>query len=242
MKSSLSIIILSLISVFGCIESKSQNGKNDISSKENFLVKTDCEIGKKEAEIDINNNDLGFYFYGLQNPKFNTWVRLMREEYGLKVKGGGDIIDEEGECYNQVMREKIKEKFGKDAFERIENKLDSLYELGLGDREPEFVGGQSELMKYIYCNIEDKLLVEKKDIPIIVIQIIIVKDGMVINKGIVYKNKFAKENDKYKAKAIELIEQMPSWMPAIENLKAVDSGIYSIPIKFEKEMKNKICG
>ncbi len=234
-----------MASFIGCNESKSQNEKGSGKEIEKIgirNVENDCESGKRDAEKDFQNNELGLYFYGLPNPRFNTWVRLMKQEYNLKVKGGGDIIDEEGDCYNQVMREKIREKFGKDAFERVEMKLDSLYDLGLGDKEPEFVGGESELTKYIYCNIGDELLADDEIIPVIVIQILIKKNGEVQNKGIVFQNKFARESEKYEQKAIQIIEQMPNWIPAIENEKRVDFGVYSIPIKFEKERKKENCG
>lgn len=75
----------------------------------------------------------------------------MSEEYNLQIKGGGDVITRKEECYNELMEIKIQEKFGMDAFERISNKVDSLYKIGEGDRDSEFVGGDSSFMKYIYC-------------------------------------------------------------------------------------------
>lgn len=245
MKYKLSLTIIILSSLIGCNESKSQNGKGseqEMGKIEIKNIENDCEIGKEEAEIDFHKNDLGLYFYGLPNPRFNTWVRLMKQEYSLKVKGGSDIIDKKGDCYNQVMRKRIKEKFGENAFERIETKLDSLYNLGLGDKEPEFVGGEPELTKYIYCNIEDELLSDNENVPIVVIQILIRESGEVENKGIVFQNKFAKQSEKYEQRAVQIIEQMPNWIPAIENEKKVDFGVYRIPIKFEKERKKENCG
>lgn len=238
------IIITILTSLIGCDKSKTQNEKtstNKIDKVKIRNIENDCERGKQDAEKDYRNNDLGFYFYGLPNPKFNTWVRLMIQEYNIKVKGGGDLIDKEGNCYNQVIRERIKEKFGKNAFERIDIKLDSLYNLGLGDKEPEFVGGEYELSKYIYCNIEDELLSDNENIPIVTVQILIKKSGEVQNKGIVFHNKFAEKSVKFRQKAIQIIEQMPNWIPAIENERKVDFGIYYISIKFEKKRKKENC-
>lgn len=243
MKSNMNLIPLILISLFACNGPGFQNNdRSEEKGTEIEIINDECTEGKKDADSDFNSDDLGFYFYGLPNPRFNNWIRLMREEYKLKIKGGGDIIEERGDCYNQLMREKIKEKFGEDAFRRIDKKLDDLYEEGLGDREPEFVGGESELAKYIYCNIEDDLLTESDNIPVVVMELLIGKNGKVQNKGVVFINSSAKKNDKYENEAIRLIEQMPNWISAIENKREIDFVRYRMPIRFEKEMKRKSCG
>jgi len=244
MISMIRFLMLVSISILCFEETYSQKRVNSENNKENLErheAKSGCERGKSDAEQDFMNDDLGYYFYGLPNPRFNTWMRLIREAYDLKVKGGGCIIEEEGACYNQVMREKLKEKFGNYAFERIERKVDSLYQIGLGDKEAKFGVGDSELLKYIYCNLEDHLLSsDKMEVPIVVIQISISEEGKVDNQQILFRNKFAEQDGRYENKAIELIKSMPDWVPAIENRKKVRSG-YNIPIRFAKEMKNKNC-
>jgi hypothetical protein len=236
MKSKLNLILLFLISFFGCQESNSQ-----IKVIDN-IPNDECEQGKIDAEIDIKKNNLGLYFYGHPNPRFNTWLRLISEEYKLSIKGGGDIVEEKGECYNQVMNEKIKEKFGKDAFERVEIKLDSLYEIGLGDREPIFEGGDSKLMNYLYCNLDNELISNnEEEIPIIVVQILIDKEGVVHKQKILFKNKFAKSDNKYEKNVIQIIDNMPNWIPGIENKKRIDFR-YNLPIKFGQKIKKEHCG
>lgn len=239
------IRILVLIIVLGCNNSKSENKnqfEHQITDREERSAINECEEGKVQAEKDISKDSLGLYFYGLPKPRFNTWVRLIRTEYDLQMKGGGDIIEVKGACYNEVMHEEIKRKFGKDAFDRIESKVDSLYRIGQGDREPEFTGRDSALMKYIYCGLEEELLSDDEDMtPLIVIQFSIDKEGNIRNPEIMFENESAKSDSKYKNKAIELINRMPKWIPGVENTETKEFR-YSLPIKFGIGVKKENCG
>lgn len=239
MKSTLLLLILFFL--FGCKESKSLQD-NTPKKKQNRQMDERCKKGEQEAKNDLENNDWGLYFYGRTGPRYNTWLRLIRKEYQLKVKGGGDISSKEGDCYNRIMIKKIKEKYGADAFEKITTKVDSLYAIDLGDRTAKYKGGEKALLKYIYCNIPDDVLVENNEaIPRIIFQVSIDKDGHVINKGIIRKNKFAETNERYTKVAIEIINKMPKWIPAIENEKNIAVHSYYIPFKFEKKLKDKNC-
>jgi len=113
----------------------------------------------------------------------------------------------------------------------------------LGDKNPEFKGGEKELLKYIYCNIPDDLLSENgEDIPIIIAQISFDETGKVINQGIKHKNKFTKKaNERYDKKTAEIINNMPDWIPAIENKQAIFFKTFYLPIKFEQEIKDSTC-
>ena len=82
------------------------------SSADIVDIQENCERGEEEARQDMINGDLGYYFFGDPNPRFNTWMRTIIKEYGLVVKGGGGILFVEGTCYNDVMRKNIEEKYG----------------------------------------------------------------------------------------------------------------------------------
>ena len=224
-----------IISFLGCKESNSSQLEKEV------LVLSECEHGKIEAINDIKEDDLGLYFYGLPNPEFNTWVRLISKEYNLSKKGGGDVVDQKGECYNIIMREHIKQIYGKNAFKRIQYKLDSLYDMGKGDRDASFQGGEAELMKYLYCNInEDYFSDTSEDSPILVVQFIISREGVVQNIKIVFSNDRAKSNKKYSNIVFELIEKMPNRTPSRVNNQNGEI-LYTIPIKFYKEKKIEYC-
>ncbi len=243
MKSNLNLILLIIFSLFGCNNLISQHNNTFENKQENMEINTpiECEKGKRAAEKDYQNDDWGLYLENARSgPRFNTWVRLIREVYNLKIKR--DLSYKEGNCYNQIMIEKIKAKFGQDVFETITSQLDSLYEIDLGDRNAAFKGGERELLKYIYCNIASDLLSRNGDeIPRIIVQISIDEKGKVMNEGIRYKNKFAETNDSYEAEANKIINNMPDWIPAIENKKTIPFKAYYLPIIFGKEMKNKDC-
>jgi hypothetical protein len=224
-----------------CQESNAQVVGNSQVKLETNHVLNNCEKGTLQAIKDSNKGELGMYFYGLPSPRFNTWVRLMKAEYGIKVKGGGDIVNEEGVCYNQIMREKVIDVFGKDAFLRIDHMLDSLYEIGQGDRLSEFKGGNSALLKFIYCSVNDEMLVVGNEkVPLIIAQFSINEAGKVEECQILFKNQFARNREKLGEVTMDILKKMPLWVPAVENKKTVRSW-YRIPIRFQKEIKTRWC-
>ncbi len=211
------------------LESSVEKGQFDADSA--------CERGRTEAEKD----DLGLYFYGHLNPRFNTRLRLLREEYKLKTKGGGCIGSKEGECYNAVMYERIKEVYGQDAFDKIERMVDSLYHIDQGDRSAQYDGGKEALLRYIYCNIDDELLVDEvKKAPLVIMQFTIEEDGHIENLGIVRRYRIPEDGQTYESVALDLINQMPDWKPSIQNGKGASTK-YHLPIKFSKATKSKTC-
>ena len=109
-----------------------------------------CQEGKVEAQHDIDNGELGYYFYGLPNPRFNTFVRVASKEFNLRIKGGGDIVDKAGECYNGLIEKEIERLYGKDAFKEIDLKVASMQTMGLIDRDAQFPEGEEKLNQYIY--------------------------------------------------------------------------------------------
>ncbi|GAA4422832.1 hypothetical protein GCM10023188_00900 [Pontibacter saemangeumensis] len=200
-----------------------------------------CRRGIEDAVKDYQAGELGLYFYGLPNPEFNTRVRLMIEEYGLKLKGGGDIVEPAGKCYNKVMYELIEQKYGKNAFERIDTKVDSLYKLGLGDRDVKFKGGDEGLMKYIYCSLADSLLKEDSEAPLVVISLVIDEQGEIEESEILVRRNIWKDEALYDEKVEQLVEKMPRWIPAFQNKAAIKQR-YTVPIKFSRKSKKNNCG
>lgn len=201
---------------------------------------TACRRGVEDAVRDYQTGDLGLYFYGLPTPNFNTWVRVMREEYGLKIKGGGDISEAEGKCYNMLMYELIKLKFGEDALVKIDSKVDSLYKTGLGDRDVAFKGGEERLKQYIYCNIPDTLLKEDREAPFVVVSFLFDEQGKVQESEILFRQNI-KDEALYDKQVEQLVENMPQWLPAIQNKVAVKQR-FNVPIRFSRKIKKNNCG
>jgi hypothetical protein len=200
-----------------------------------------CRRGIEDAVKDYQAGELGLYFYGLPHPEFNTWIRLMQEEYDLKVKGGGDISEPEGKCYNKLMYELIELKFGKNAFERIDTKLDSLYKLDLGDRDVRFKGGEEGLIQYIYCNISDTLLKEDSVAPLVVVSLFIDEQGKIEESEILFRKNIEQNEALYDEAVKQLVENMPNWLPSVQNKVAVKQK-FTVPIRFSRKIKKSNCG
>ena len=196
-----------------------------------------CEMAKAAAAED----DLGLYFTGSYNPRFNTRIRLLKEVYGVEARTGPLQSLDELDCYNEVMYQKILDKYGQDAFERIESMLDSLYQIDEGDRTALFVGGEDELLKYIYCDIDDQLLSHKvKKAPLILLRFTIDQDGSLAEKTIVRKYNLPENEQPYVTIALRKMEEMPKWKPAIIDARPTEVD-YHLPIKFNKMTKVKAC-
>ena len=229
---------------YGCNNTNAPQNLSQIIDSISFEEVGDtiaCRKGIEDAVKDYQAGELGLYFYGLPNPEFNTWVRLMIEEYGLKLKGGGDIVEPEGKCYNKVMYELIEQKYGKNAFERIDTKLDSLYKLGLGDRDVKYKGGDEGLMKYIYCNLSDSLLEEDNEAPLVVVSLVIDEQGKIEESEILFRRNVEQDEALYDEEVEQLVEKMPPWIPAIQNTTAIKQR-YTVPIKFSRKSKKNNCG
>lgn len=241
MKIATQILFLLLSTAISCQNANSANVEKSNSNLDLSSQPNNCEKGKLDAIKDIENDQLGYHFFGYPNPRFNTWVRTIKEEYNLTTKGGGDIIYEEGECYNETMEIKLKAKYGEHVYERINQKVDSLYEIGLGDRNAEYTGGQDALLKHIYCNLKDDLLKEENQKLIIIAQLIINEQGKTKIDTLRLRNISEEEILIYKSEVKKLIDRMPNWIPAIQNKEEIKNK-YTIPIKFSKQEKLKNCG
>jgi len=236
MKFSIQMFLLILFSSNSC-QNKTCKNKNP---KFDRITINGCERGKKEAIQDIDLDDLGYYFFGDPSPRYNTWMRTIKKEFLLKTKGGGGIFFEEGKCYNDVMRNNIKKKFGVNAFERINEKVDSLYHVGLGDRHAEFIGGQKELIKFLYCEINESFLSDKENNYLIIAQLNINNIGIPRVDTLRLHNIPKSEYSNYKKETKRIISLMPSWNPAIVNKATIESK-FILPIKFTNQAKMENC-
>ncbi|MBK8503327.1 MAG: hypothetical protein IPL46_14575 [Saprospiraceae bacterium] len=198
-----------------------------------------CQEGQKEAQQDIENGELGYYFYGLPTPRFNTFVRAVSEELKLKIKGGGDIIDESGECYNEVIKTEIERIYGNDAFKMISLMVDSLETLDLIDKDAHFPGGDEKLKQYIYCNLEAELFKED-DAPEIAVSCEISKTGTIENFRIRRLKNLEQDSAQYISGIRSIFEKMPAWIPGQTEQKPVRYN-WTMNIKFSDEMRNRNC-
>ena len=181
-------------------------GNHELRSK-------DCELGKEKAKEDLKSNSLGLYFFGLPDSKYNMTVKIITEKLKVSVKGSGDIVTEEGTCYNEVMENEIKKVYGEDVFKRIDATIDSLYTLGKGDREVSYVGGSDAIRNFIFCNLnyfDVKPATRQK--PSVYVDVIISDKGR-IERTTVIKGSSKKFDDE----AIRVVSLLKEWIPAVES-------------------------
>jgi len=199
-----------------------------------FAQTDECQIGTDSAKADYSKGILRTYIFGLTNSF--TFGKLLKVEYGIDAVYWGDVVDEKWDCYSKFMDDKIKAKFGNDIFDKVAKKSQQLDSLGKGDRQSVFPGGEIELMKFVYCNIDlakaNYLQYQKGRVYL---QFTIDTTGRPIDIKVMKT-----PNEDYATEAIRLINQMPNWTTATQNGKAIQQK-WNLPIVFDDNWKRKHC-
>lgn len=192
---------------------------------------TQCIKGRQEANADIRKNVLARYYFGLPTDKFQMYLRILKDEYGIEVKGGGDLVDDFGTCYNEIMDEQVKKKLGLNFFSNVQAKIDSLYSAGKGDHEVFYPGGVQALETFLACNV--KIPGTKREKQKVYVDLQIDTIGKV--QSVIVKKGIDKQSD---SEAIQ-VAKLLIWSPAIENQKPVASR-QTIAVPFDPELKQRV--
>jgi hypothetical protein len=199
-----------------------------------FAQEDECQSGTDSAKVDFSKGILRTYIFGLSNSF--TYGKLLKDEYGIDAIYWGDIVDERCDCYSKFMDEKIKEKFGNDIFYKVAKKSQQLDSAGKGDRQSEFPGGEMELMKFVYCNLDlSKANYSKNEEGKVNLQFEIDTTGLPINIKVMKS-----PNTEYSEEAIRIINLMPNWITATQNGKPIKEK-WNLPILFDSAWKEKYC-
>lgn len=194
----------------------------------------ECQIGIDSAKADYSKGILRTYIFGLTNSF--TFGKLLRDDYGIDAVYWGDIVDERWDCYSKFMDEKIKEKFGNDIFEEVAKKSQQLDSTGKGDRKSEFPGGEAELMKFVYCNLDLAIANYSEDKKgRVYLQFVIDTTGRPTEIKVMKS-----PNEEYSKEAIRIIKKMPNWTTATQNGKTIKEK-WNLPIVFDNDWKEKHC-
>ena len=199
------------------------------------LAQTDeCQIGIDSAKADYSKGILRTYIFGLTNTF--TFGKLLKEEYGIEAVYWGCIVDEKWHCYSKFMDEKIKTKFGNDIFDKVAKKTQQLDSVGKGDRQSEFPGGETALMKFVYCNLDlTKANYSENKKGRVYLQFAIDTTGRPADIKITKT-----PNEDYSKEAIRLVNLMPNWTTATQNGKTIKQQ-WNLPIVFDNDWKEKHC-
>ena len=98
-----------------------------------------CQIGTDSAKADYKKGILRVYLFGRVSS--STTGKILMDEYGVEAIDRGCIADQKSICYSEFMKEKIKDKFGRDIFEKVEDNVSQVDNMGDGDRKAIFLGG-----------------------------------------------------------------------------------------------------
>jgi len=123
------ILALLIIIYFGNIYSQENNfNKKDSIT---YTIQT-CDQGTIQAKEDFNKEVYNCFSYGLVyqiHPDFsNFYQSYMKSNYNIVFKNMGCVSSNYSECYSQVMKELIFEKFGGDIFEKSRKEARKLYD------------------------------------------------------------------------------------------------------------------
>ena len=199
-----------------------------------FAQTNECQIGTDSAKADYSKGILRTYIFGLTNTF--TYGKLLKDEYGIEAIYWGCIVDERRDCYSKFMDEKIKAKFGDDIFKKAAKKSQQIDSIGKGDRQSAFPGGERELMKFVYCNLDLKKAnyTESKK-GRVYLQFVIDATGRPADIKVMKT-----VNEDYSKEAIRLINLMPNWTTATQNGKTIKQQ-WNLPIVFDNDWKEKHC-
>ncbi|OWY25482.1 hypothetical protein C7N43_36880 [Sphingobacteriales bacterium UPWRP_1] len=199
-----------------------------------FAQTDECQIGTDSAKADYSKGILRTYVFGLTNSF--TFGKLLKDEYGIEAVYWSCIVDEQWDCYSKFMDEKIKTKYGDDIFEKVAKKSQQLDSLGKGDRQSAFPGGEMELMKFVYCNLNlDKANYSENKKGRVYLQFAIDTTGRPVDIKVMKT-----PNEDYSQEAIRIINLMPNWTTATQNGKTIKQQ-WNLPIVFDNVWKQKHC-
>lgn len=203
----------------------------DFSNMEDSL----CHIGMKLALKDLENEILGYYFYGEPGAKTGLYHSIINKHYKIKYKGGGCMVERFGVCYNEVMKNEIEKRYGKSVKEiskEIQPEVDSLYNI-LGPKGPEYKRGIKARHWDVACNLIIPEIAEQyEEVPFVIVELTIDTFGKAVNPKI--EKGFSKIFDD---EALKAINYLGEWEPAIYNGIKTEQKV-SIPIRFYPRSKH----
>ncbi len=208
--------------------SKSFNCKV-VNGKIEYLVvtkKTDCEIASILAQKDFEESNYSFHSLAFF-PTENAYLHVLGKYFNI----GWCFTDSMDyyNCYDSVMIDNLKVKYGSDFLDRAKSLADSLEQTENWISNAEYKGGQEKMLKYIMTRLTIDTADINKDVikTKLYVELEIDSTGKVINprirRGI---------NEIIDRKVLNIIRTMPDWKPAYLYGKPIWQS-YTFPIKID---------
>ena len=189
-------------------------------------AQTDCQKANECAKMDFKKSDFSFHSVEML-PVENTYFYVLKKYYNINWYFT-DSLDYYA-CYDSVMIDLLKVKYGADFLKRAQAKADSLENTENWRKDAEFPGGQIEMLKFISTRLLNTDLINDDIKTKRYVEIEIDSTGEVTNvlirRGI---------NEKFDKEVISIINQMPKWKPAYLYGKPIRQK-YVFPINVDYE-------
>ena len=198
------------------------NGKVEII---NITEKSDCEKASILAQKDFENSNYSFHSEAF-SPSDNTYLYVLRNYFNIGWYFLADSL-EHYTCYDSVIIKLLEEKHGGDFLNRAKIITDSLEQTKNWRKDASFPGGQKELFKFIYSNLNVEQIALDAEKTKVFVQIEIDSTGRVFNPKIMRGI-----NKRIDNRVIEVMRKMPNWEPAYLYGKRIRQ-YFTIPIKIE---------
>ena len=191
-------------------------------------AQTDCQKANEKAKSDFKKSDFSFHSEEML-PVENTYFYVLKKYYNINWYFT-DSLDYYT-CYDSVMIDLLKVKYGADFLQRARILTDSLDNTKNWRKEVQFPGGTNELFKFISSRLigESLKMDSVKTKTRLIVQFEIDSTGKVNNPKIMRGI-----NQEIDLRVIEIIKQLPDWEPAYLYGKPIRQ-LYTMPINLDFE-------
>lgn len=208
-----------------------------------YFSRDSCIKGIDMAVMDCNNGVYKIGGFGLPAPmdeedwaKVKAYRRILQDRYNIQSAHYGCAVETVTSCYSSYMRKEVERKFSSDIFESAMSEVDSLWKVGKIDIDVRFPGGQSELNKFLACNIRlNKNGDIIRDKSYVIVELKFNNVGQI--EGYTFDENKNTVERYYEDEVVRLISMMPDWLPKKEEGKNVASS-KRLRINFSYEFKN----
>ncbi|MEO0337632.1 MAG: hypothetical protein AAF242_00315 [Bacteroidota bacterium] len=195
--------------------------------------------GVAEAKKDIAKDQLGYYRLATPDPKRRLWHERLTIDYGVEIKAAACSLTEAMQCYNNAIALEMIKRFGSDAFEHLNQKVDTIFAKGMGERSGKVLKGEGHFRAYLYCNL-DPLLFQQENPPKLFLTTTVQKTCQLTEPVVLRVFNVEGDSSIYTKPVVELIKKYPHFSPWSFNKKEQPS-YWTIPVAFSTKQLTKYC-
>ncbi|MBX7242080.1 MAG: energy transducer TonB [Bacteroidia bacterium] len=178
---------------------------------------TICEAGINRAIEDASLGKYTYYYFGYPTPDYTAYLWVLKNMYNVQTVSGGDAENIEKQCYNAVIGESLRERYGQSFWTDVAQKADSINNSGMSE---------NEVWNFIACNLRLIPYAEGTTTPLVMVKCV-TDDAGNLKESSVYKS----WQTDFDTEALRVIRSIPKWQPIAKTVV--------IPVVFDENNKNK---